>query len=88
MKMMELNHYDALDNPTYSYDVFVQRLSVYIQRSEGDPYLPTDPDIRNPYNEAEYREYQRLRRQYGSSVDENGQDAYIPKLQTLDNGGC
>lgn len=86
MKMMELNHYDALENPTYGYDVFVQRLSVYIQRSEGVPYLPTDPDIRNPYNEAEYREYQRLKRQYGSSVDENSHEAYIPKLQTLDNG--
>ncbi|KAF2195270.1 hypothetical protein K469DRAFT_649019 [Zopfia rhizophila CBS 207.26] len=86
MKMMELNHYDAFDNPTYGYDVYVQRLSVYIQRSEDEPSLPVDPDIRNPYNEEEYQEYQRLRRQYGASVDANGHDQYIPKLKTLDNG--
>ncbi|OCK75711.1 hypothetical protein K432DRAFT_361619, partial [Lepidopterella palustris CBS 459.81] len=86
MKMMDLNHYDALGTPSYGYDVFVQRLSVYVQRSEGEPYLPSDPDIRNPYNEAEYGEYQRLKRQYGNSVDANGHEEYVPKLQTLDNG--
>ncbi|KAF2478000.1 uncharacterized protein BDR25DRAFT_338695 [Lindgomyces ingoldianus] len=88
MKMMELNYFDSSDQPTYGYDVYVQRLSVYVQRSEGPPGLPVDPDIRNPYNEEEYQEYQRLKRQYGSSVDANGhyKDNYIPKLQTLDNG--
>jgi len=85
MKMMEMNHYDALDQPTYGWDVFVQRLSVYIQMSDGEPGLPVDPDIRNPYDQVEVEEYQRLKRQYGS-VDKNGHENYIPKLQTLDNG--
>ncbi|ORY01338.1 hypothetical protein BCR34DRAFT_546370 [Clohesyomyces aquaticus] len=88
MKMMELNAYDGHDQPAYGYDVYVQRLSVYVQKSEGEPGLPVDPDIRNPYNEEEYQEYQRLRRQYGSSIDVTGRfnESYIPKLQTLDNG--
>lgn len=87
MKMMELNHFDAADNPSYGYDVYAQRLSVYVQLSEGPPGLPDDPDIRNPYNEEEYQEYQRLKRQYGSPTDANGHErGYIPKLQTLDNG--
>jgi hypothetical protein len=85
MKMMEMNHYDALDQPTYGWDVFVQRMSVYIQMSDGEPGLPVDPEIRNPYDQVEVEEYQRLRRQYGS-VDKHGHESYIPKLQTLDNG--
>ncbi|KAF2787082.1 hypothetical protein K505DRAFT_288572 [Melanomma pulvis-pyrius CBS 109.77] len=84
MKMMELNNFDAMDQPTYGYDVYVQRLSVYVQLSDGEPGLPVDPDIRNPYNEEELKEYQRLRRQYGSK-DANGREEYIPKLKTLDN---
>ncbi|KAF2200564.1 hypothetical protein GQ43DRAFT_472593 [Delitschia confertaspora ATCC 74209] len=86
MKMMELNHYDAMDTPSYGFDVFVQRLSVYVQRSVDEPYLPVlDADIKNPYSEEEFEEYQRLRRRYGS-VDANGQRKYVPKLSTLDNG--
>lgn len=85
MKMMELNHYDAFDNPAYGYDCYAQRLSVYVQLSDGEPGMPVDPDIRNPYNNEEYQEYQRLKKQYGS-VDANGNERYIPKLKTLDNG--
>ncbi|KAF2746894.1 hypothetical protein M011DRAFT_519517 [Sporormia fimetaria CBS 119925] len=84
MKMMELNHYDAMDNPVYGFDVYAQRLSVYVQLSDGEPGIPVDPDIRNPYDEEEYKEYQRLRKQYYPS--ESHQDRYIPKLETLDNG--
>jgi Mg2+ and Co2+ transporter CorA len=85
LKMMELNHFDALDNPAYGWDVYAQRLSVYVQLKDGEPGMPVDPNIRNPYNEEEYQEYQRLKRQYGS-IDANGHEQYIPKLQTLDNG--
>ncbi|KAF2240883.1 hypothetical protein BU26DRAFT_470142 [Trematosphaeria pertusa] len=90
MKMMELNHYDALDQPTYGFDVYVQRLSVYVQLDDGEAGELDDPDIRNPYDEDQYQEFQRLKRQY-ASIDANGQEQYlpehyIPKLQTLDNG--
>ena len=34
-KMMELNDYDEDDNPRYGYDVFIQRLSCYIQYKES-----------------------------------------------------
>ena len=46
-KMMELNSYDEADAPCYGWDLFVQRLSCYVQFSEGDPKPPTD--VRNPY---------------------------------------
>lgn len=91
VKMMELNHYDALDNPSYGYDVFAQRLSVYIQMSDGEPGLPTDPEIKNPYmSNEEYEEYQRLKKQYEGEGHHhaNGYERKIPKLQTLDNGSC
>jgi hypothetical protein len=84
-RMMELNNYDAMDQPSYAYDVYVQRLSVYIQLSDGEPGLPVDPDIRNPYNEEDLDTYQKIRRNYGSK-DDNGRQKYIPKLGTLDNG--
>ncbi|KAF2711416.1 hypothetical protein K504DRAFT_465173 [Pleomassaria siparia CBS 279.74] len=85
MKFHELNSYDKDDQPAYAYDVYVQRLSVYVQLSDGQPGLPLDEDLLNPYNEEERQEYQRLRRQYGS-IDVNGHEQYTPKLQTLDNG--
>ena len=85
MKMMELNSFDASDQPQYGYDVFVQRLSVYIQLSDGEPGLPVDPDIRNPYNIEDLQEYQRLRNQYGT-VGPSGNEQRTPKIQTLDNG--
>ncbi|KAF2001423.1 hypothetical protein P154DRAFT_553688 [Amniculicola lignicola CBS 123094] len=85
LKMMELNHYDHFDNPTYGFDVYAQRLSVYVQLSDGEPGLPDDPDIRNPYSEEQRNEYQRFKKQY-KSRDANGNEEYIPKLKTLDNG--
>jgi hypothetical protein len=87
VKMMELNGYGEGDNPSYLYDVFVQRLSVYIQRSEevvGVP--PVFGQMRNPYDEAQYEEYQRWRKQYRKdSVDEDA-EKYVPRLKTLDSG--
>jgi hypothetical protein len=83
--MMELNHYDDEDQPCYGYDVYVQRLSVYVQVCDGTPGQAVDPDIPNPYNEEAYEEYQRLKKSYGN-VDANvHQERYIPKLRTLDN---
>ena len=84
--MMELNHYDAFDQPAYGYDVHVQRLSVYVQMSDGKPGQAVDPDIPNPYNEEAYEEYQRLKKQYGNVDANEHQEMYIPKLRTLDNG--
>lgn len=51
-KMMELNCYDGEDNPIYGYDVFVQRISCYIQKKEGMTGPLPSPDIPNPYEEA------------------------------------
>lgn len=83
--MMELNHYDAADQPCYGFDVHVQRLSCYVQLSEGRPGQAVDPDIPNPYDEEAYEEYQRLKKQYGNVDANEHQDQYIPKLRTLDN---
>ena len=86
LKMMELNNYDKHDMPCYSSDVYVQRLSVYVQLSDDAPGQAVDPDIPNPYDEEAYEEYQRLKKHYGN-VDANEQrDKYIPKLRSLDNG--
>lgn len=84
--LMELNHYDLADQPAYGFDVYVQRLSVYVQLSDGRPGQAVDPDIPNPYNEEAYEEYQRLKKQYGNVDANEHQDQYIPKLRTLDNG--
>jgi len=47
-KMFELNHYNDQDQPIYGWDVFVQRLSCYIQHKEIAPDLPE-------YMESPYR---------------------------------
>ncbi|KAJ4303717.1 Guanine nucleotide exchange factor lte1 [Kalmusia sp. IMI 367209] len=78
-KMMQLNHYDDYDLPAHTYDVFVQRLSVYVQLSYDEPGADIDPDISNPYDEEEHQYHENLKKQY------NTHD-YIPKLKTLDNG--
>ncbi|KAI9816552.1 MAG: hypothetical protein M1827_001684 [Pycnora praestabilis] len=77
VKMMELNCYDAEDLPTYGYDVYVQRLSCYIQHDEPFQAMPDDPDIKNPYNKR-------------NTFPENEQPwrKYFPNLETLDNGNA
>ncbi|KAF2848187.1 hypothetical protein T440DRAFT_454699 [Plenodomus tracheiphilus IPT5] len=84
--MMELNHYNMNDQPAYGFDVYVQRLSVYVQLSDGKPGQAVDPDIPNPYDEEAYEEYQRLKRQYGNVDANEHREMYVPKLRTLDNG--
>ncbi|KAL8746397.1 MAG: hypothetical protein Q9190_001571 [Brigantiaea leucoxantha] len=70
-KMMELNSYDENDNPTYGWDVYVQRLSVYIQHKETPAEVPGYPDVQNPYErEMRYHDPQE----------------YFPRLESLDNG--
>ncbi|KAL5392771.1 hypothetical protein DPSP01_000470 [Paraphaeosphaeria sporulosa] len=78
-KMMALNHYDEYDLPAHTYDVHVQRLSVYVQLSYDEPGGDVDPDISNPYDEEEYQYHENLKKQYNA-------DDYVPKLKTLDNG--
>jgi len=68
-KMMELNCYDDNDNPVYGYDVYVQRISCYIQKKEAVTELPS-PDFENPYQELEHNEES---------------SRYVPHLETLDN---
>ena len=93
LKMMELNGYDVNEVPAYCHDAFVQRLSVYVQRSVGEAFLPPeDADIRNPYDERAFEEYQKMRKKFGDGhglgEGEKGsrQHKYVPKLSTLDNG--
>ena len=82
-KMMALNHYDDFDLPTHTYDVHVQRLSVYVQYSYDEPGGDVDPEwaSNNPYDEEEYQYHENLKKQYNTANEE-----YIPKLKTLDNG--
>ncbi|CAN9463869.1 unnamed protein product [Alternaria alternata] len=84
--IMELNHYDESDQPRYGHDVYVQRLNVYVQLSDGTPGQAVDPDIPNPYDEEAWEEYMRLKKSYGNVDANEHQERYIPKLRSLDNG--
>ncbi|KAK2809675.1 hypothetical protein FQN49_008596, partial [Arthroderma sp. PD_2] len=82
LKMMELDCFGDEDNPAHGYDVYVQRLSCYIQHKQtpGAILPPTeDPDIKNPYHIEE--------NQAGDSPEKR-KDVYIPRLNTLDNGNA
>ena len=46
-KMFELNHYDDEDQPKYGWDVYVQRLSCYIQHREPAQDIPSY--VESPY---------------------------------------
>ncbi|KAI2001721.1 hypothetical protein LOZ39_005434 [Ophidiomyces ophidiicola] len=77
-KMMELNNFGENDNPAYGYDVFLQRISCYIQHKQVivEP-PPTDPDITSPYlPDAQI------------DCDGDGVKEYIPRLRSLDNGNA
>ncbi|KAH9869191.1 hypothetical protein IAQ61_006396 [Plenodomus lingam] len=84
--IMELNHYNEDDQPAHGFDVYVQRLSVYVQLSDGKSGQAVDPDIPNPYNEEAYEEYQRLKRHYGNVDANEHREMFVPQLRTLDNG--
>ncbi|MCJ1427912.1 hypothetical protein MMC29_005818 [Sticta canariensis] len=51
-KMMDLNCYDEEENPSFGWEVYVQRLCCYIQHRESSVEAPTSPNIENPYNEG------------------------------------
>ena len=70
-KMMELNKYDEDDSPTYGWDVYVQRMSCYIQHKESFSEIPSTPDIKNPYSNGQAN---------------RGLHQYVPSVGSLDNG--
>ncbi|OAX77982.1 hypothetical protein ACJ72_07713 [Emergomyces africanus] len=79
LKMMELNCFDENDNPKYGYDVYVQRVSCYIQHKQTTIEVPTNPDIKNPYIiEPPKTDSAKIRTKH----------EYIPRLDTLDNGNA
>lgn len=88
-KMMELNHYDSQDNPAYGYDIMAQRVSVYVQlalNSDGEPGVPANLDIRNPYEKEEWLRHARSKNKFGPSSLVEADEGYIPILPSLDNG--
>ena len=70
-KMMELNQYDNEDNPTYGWDIYIQRMSCYIQHRESFSEIPDSADIKNPYINGQTKQ---------------SPHQYVPNLETLDNG--
>ena len=91
---MELNSYDSFDNPTYGFDAYVQRLSVYIQRKD-ETMVPIDPDDVSPYA-REVRE--ALAEEQAAAAADGPRrmstmgpvnifgESYVPQLESLDNG--
>ncbi|PGH28677.1 hypothetical protein GX50_08580 [[Emmonsia] crescens] len=79
LKMMELNCFDEDDNPKYGYDVYVQRVSCYIQHKQTAIEVPTNPDIKNPYI---------IDPPKTDSAKSRTKHEYIPRLDTLDNGNA
>jgi len=74
-KMMHLNAYEDSHSP-HGYDVSVQRVSVYVQRTLGPPgRVSPDIEVRNPYAK---------RRANGSHPGKETQDDRVD-LDTLDN---
>lgn len=65
------------DNAIYGYDIYSQRLSVYVQHKDANPEVPTDPDIRNPYRDLE-----------NGSGNAHKPNDYVPDLNKLDNGNA
>jgi hypothetical protein len=86
-KMMELNGFDPAGDAAYLNDVYVQRVSVYVQKNDGvGVKVPTDPDLRNPYSLSESQEQDALKRRYSKIAAEQGVEDYFPILKSLDNG--
>ncbi|QSS54073.1 hypothetical protein I7I53_01526 [Histoplasma capsulatum var. duboisii H88] len=79
LKMMELNCFDENDNPKYGYDVYVQRVSCYIQHKQTSIEVPRNPDIKNPYI---------IEPAKTDSAKNRLKNEYIPRLNTLDNGNA
>jgi hypothetical protein len=86
--IMELNQYDEGDQPQYGKDVYVQRLSVYVQYSEdgGVSDGNAEGDVPNPYDEEAWEEYVRLKKSYGDMGPDEHPERNLPKLRSLENG--
>ncbi|KAJ9648849.1 hypothetical protein H2199_000762 [Coniosporium tulheliwenetii] len=95
-RMMELDHHDATNMPSHGYDVFSQRLSVYVQHKEAQPMTPTVPNVSNPryHNEAGVSGLEHSSKQHGSGSAGKGRKlASIAEpvhlmldVNSLDNG--
>ncbi|KAF2417525.1 hypothetical protein EJ08DRAFT_643499 [Tothia fuscella] len=102
-RLMALNRWEEAGGvglPIHGYDVYVQRLSVYIQRNEGPINLaPADTDVRNPYIETakewvdpdgptdRKRSAAMVKDQNGSiAVRKESQHDIMNLLSSLDNG--
>ena len=78
-KMMELNGYDDSNAPAYSYDVFVQRLSVYVQFNDG---VPPPEDLKNPYTQQNGDHAKEKNR----GGNHKHKERALPPVDWLDNG--
>ena len=92
-KMMELSCYDEADAPCYGWDVFVQRLSCYVQFSEGDTRSPAG--MKSPYDPPkDGHEQDPEKEKWHENTAANGDPhhahsahhAKLPPLSWLDNG--
>ena len=75
VKVMELNGYTEQDDPTYKYDVCVQRSGLYVQYRNSSVANTDDGETENPYQVP-------LRVPAGRKAN------YIPDLDNLDNGNA
>lgn len=65
----------STDNPIYGWDIYVQRLGVYIQHKDTSPASP--PDIESPYYESDG---------FLKTKSKKHEHEHRPRLESLDNG--
>ena len=70
--MLEMKCCDENNNSKYGHNVYVQRLSFYVQHKETVTDIFLTPDIENPHNKPQ----------------SNGKQSCVPDLNTWDNGNC
>jgi hypothetical protein len=91
---MELNHWEEATEggvnsiPAHGYDIYVQRMSVYVQRNEGPVNLSPDDDIKNPYayGPQDWNATGRRGSQSNGAVDGDTEKEAVPLLDSMDNG--
>jgi hypothetical protein len=84
-KLFEMNHWDPEKGnvPAHGYDVFVQRLSVYVQRNEGPINMSPDGDLANPY--APMPSFAGPTRSWNSHAEKEEDTDALPMMQSMDN---
>lgn len=80
-KMMELNDFDDANNPIYTHDVFVQRLSTYVQFRDGQVAPENE---KSPYEETGHPNSHT--KKDSKENDKEHDKSKGPPLDTLDNG--